>query len=284
MVSVILVQYNRHELSREALRTLDEHGGAGHQVTLVDNGSTEPGALAWTDHFPWLRVIPLPANRGFGAANNEGARGAKGGVLLFLNNDTSVSSDILSPTEQYFRAHPECGAAGLALVNPDGTPQYSLGRWPTVLNEWKMKHRMVLYAEREFRSVEWVTGAALAVRREVFEQVGGFDERYFMYFEDADICRRIRNAGWEIHFIPSVTVTHLGGGSQPGGIPPPIQIEYRRSQMLYYSSHASASQRMLLRLFLCGKAAVLRLKRGDASKNLSQAIFRIATARGEQRR
>lgn len=276
MVTVILVQYNRSDLTRRAIRTLADHGASQHQVILVDSGSTEPGALAWTGEFPWLEVTALGENRGFGAANNEGARGAKGEILLFLNNDTSVSADVLSPTERYFDAAPRCGAAGLALVNPDRTPQYSLGKWPTMLSEWKMKHRMRLYSEEEYASVDWVTAAALAVRRDLFQEIGGFDERYFMYFEDADLCRRIWKAGWEVHFVPSVSVTHLGGGSQPGGMPPGIQVEYRRSQMLYYCTHASTVQRSLLRAFLRGKAALLWLKGGEPSRDLSRHIFWIA--------
>ena len=276
MVTVILVQYNRSDLTRRAIRTLAEHGASNHQVILVDNCSTEPGALAWTGEFSWLEVISLPMNRGFGAANNAGARAAKGQILLFLNNDTSVSADVLTPTERYFDATPRCGAAGLALVNPDGTPQYSLGKWPTILSEWKMKHRMRLYSEHEYTSVDWVTAAALAVRRDLFQLIGGFDERYFMYFEDADLCRRIRNAGWGVHFVPSVSVTHLGGGSQPGGMPPGIQVEYRRSQMLYYCTHASTAQRLLLRLFLLGKASLLWMKSGEPSKVIARQVFRIA--------
>jgi GT2 family glycosyltransferase len=279
MVSIILVQHNRSDLTREALRTLHDHGVSGHQVILVDNGSTEPGALSWTSGFPSLQVHRLAGGRGFGAANNEGARAANGEFLLFLNNDSVIIQEVLNPIERYFRAHPACGAIGLGLLNADGTPQNSVGKWPSILNEWKMKHHRKLYSEDEYNSVDWVTAAAVAVRREVFERIGGFDERFFMYFEDADLCRRIRNAGWEVHFVPSVRVIHLKGGSQERGMPPAIRFEYRRSQLLYYCSHATWMQQGLLRLLFCGKAIALWLKGGETGRGLSGKIIRLACSR-----
>jgi GT2 family glycosyltransferase len=101
--------------------------------------------------------------------------------------------------------------------------------------------------------VDWVSGAALAVRRDVFRKIDGFDERYFMYFEDIDLCRRVVAAGYTIHYLAETEVFHLGGGSQPGGLSPTMQTEYRRSEMLYYSLHASLLQNVMLRLYLGGK-------------------------------
>jgi GT2 family glycosyltransferase len=91
-----------------------------------------------------------------------------------------------------------------------------------------MSRRHNLYKREDTVRRDWVSGAAMVVRRAVFEEVGGFDERYFMYFEDVDLCARIRGAGHEIHYVHAISVEHLRGGSQPGGIPPSVQIEYRR--------------------------------------------------------
>lgn len=253
MISTIIVQYNHSALTARAVETLLLHQRAGADVVVVDNGSTEPGTRAATEKISGCRFIFNPQNAGFGSANNTGARDSRGDILLFLNNDTLIHAPILPAIESYFEDTPSCGAAGLRLLNSDGTIQNSTGRFPTVWGEWRVSRGRVEYSDPFEVRRDWVSGAALAVRRSVFERVGGFDERYFMYFEDVDICRRISGAGHEIHYIADVAVEHIGGGSQEGGIPPAVLKEYRRSQLLYYSRHASAADNVLLRAYLFAK-------------------------------
>jgi GT2 family glycosyltransferase len=250
MISIVIVQHNHPDLTQRALESLRMHHRGELDITVVDNGSTAAGIRAATEQLTGCTVIFNPTNAGFGAANNRGAWASHGDLLLFLNNDTLVHTEILPQIESYFAESPSCGAAGLQLLNPDGTLQYSTGKFPTVWSEWRMSRRHNLYKRRDSVRRDWVSGAALVVRRTVFEEVGGFDERYFMYFEDVDLCARISRAGHEIHYIPVVRVEHLGGGSQPGGIPPRVQEEYRRSQLLYYSRHASMIDNVLLRAYL----------------------------------
>jgi GT2 family glycosyltransferase len=192
-------------------------------------------------------------NLGFGTASNIGAHHARGDVLLLLNNDTIIREEIFDRLEAYCTKHPECGAVGLGLENADGTLQGSLGRFPSIRQEWLMRKHGPTHASSVQTSIEWATGAALAVSRQLFNQIGGFDEGYFMYYEDIDLCQRIHAAGFAIHYLPEVRVVHLGGGSQPDGISPYIELEYRRSQMRYYSKHNSLLQRMLLRGYLLQK-------------------------------
>jgi GT2 family glycosyltransferase len=250
MISTVIVQHNHPGLTRRAIESLRLHHQGEPDIVVVDNGSSAPGVRAATEEIAGCRVIFYAANAGFGAANNRGARESHGDLLLFLNNDTLVRTEILPQIESYFAGAPACGAAGLQLLNTDGTVQLSTGKFPTVWSEWRMSRRHDPYSRPETIRRDWVSGAALAVRRTVFESVGGFDERYFMYFEDVDLCARIHDAGYEIHYIPGVRVEHLGGGSQPDGISPMVQKEYRRSQLLYYSRHASMINNVLLRGYL----------------------------------
>ena len=250
MISVVIIQFNHPDLTRRAIESLRLHHGGDLDIIVVDNASPAAGVRAATEQFTGCTVIFNPVNEGFGAANNRGAREAHGELLLFLNNDTVVCAEILPQIESYFAGSPLCGAAGLELLNADGTVQYSTGRFPTVWTEWRMSRRHTLYTRDDSVLRDWVSGAALVVRRTVFEEVGGFDERYFMYFEDVDLCERICRAGHEIHYIPGVRVEHLGGGSQPGGITPAVQKEYRRSQLLYYARHGSVLDNLLLKAYL----------------------------------
>ena len=283
MISTVIVQFNHPDLTQRAVESLLRHHRGDLDIVVVDNGSSAAGAREATERIPGCRVIFNPANEGFGAGNNKGARAAKGDLLLFLNNDTVVHGEILPQIESYFADTPACGAAGMQLLNADGTVQYSTGRFPTPWTEWRMSRRHNLYRRSEEVRRDWVSGAALAVRRAVFEKVGGFDERYFMYFEDVDLCARISRAGYEIHYMPEVHVEHMGGGSQSGGLSPLVRLEYRRSQLLYYSRHASILDNVFLRAYLLTTYLSRRVlgnrqQRAIASDMLT-ALFRLPDER-----
>jgi GT2 family glycosyltransferase len=258
MISIVMVQHNHPELTARAAESLQQHHGGKADLIVIDNGSSE-GARAAAERLTECRVLYSPVNLGFAAANNLGARYSRGDLLLFLNNDTRVFKEILPSIETYFEENPSCGAAGLELLTTGGTVQISSGKFPTVWTEWRTRQGYDPYRGTSTACRDWVSGAALAVRRSVFEQVGGFDEEYFMYFEDIDLCARIWRAGYEIHYLRTVPVVHLGGGSQPDGAPPAIRKEYRRSQILYYRRHASAADNVLLRGYLFVKFLPRRL-------------------------
>ena len=273
MISIIIVQYNHPDLTRRAVETLRMHHRGELEIIVVDNGSPAAGVRAVTEQISGCTVIFNSANEGFGAANNRGARASHGDLLLFLNNDTLVRTEILPQIESYFAANPSCGAAGLQLLNTDGTVQYSTGKFPTVWSEWRMSRRHNLYKGVDTVLRDWVSGAALVVRRPIFEEVGGFDDHYFMYFEDVDLCARIRGTGNEIHYIPAVSVEHLKGGSQPGGIPPSVQMQYRRSQLLYYYRHASLINNFLIRAYLFARFLPRRVLGNRDQRTVASAVL-----------
>ncbi len=260
-VSIILVNYNRYELTRTALRSIREHA-AECEAILVDNNSDDGSAQRLAKEFPGIKVIPLKENKGFGAANNIGAEAASRKFLFFLNNDTVLKSNAPRYLSGIVSNDPTVGGIGPKLVYPDGSYQLSFGHHPNPLNEWRVRRMQRSIGagdlgvrsryERRFNSrmeVDWLTGAALMVPAEVFEKVGGFDPSYFMYFEDADFCRRIRATGLRLLYEPSISVVHIGGGTVDS-LGERISIEYRRSQLRYYSKHCSFISRLFLRSYL----------------------------------
>jgi len=232
VLSVIIISYNTRSVTLDCLRALYadlEQAGPGKtsaEVWVVDNASKDGSAEAVRDAFPAVRLIENPRNAGFGAANNLAMREARGEFLLLLNSDAFVHPGAARALVAYLRAHPKAGAVGPRLLNRDDTVQPSCYRFPSPARAWLENlwvssllpaHPVVgdyrRWAHDEARSVEWVIGACLLVRRAAYEAAGGFDEAFFMYQEETDWQRRMRDAGWDIAFTPSSVVTHLGGAS-----------------------------------------------------------------------
>lgn len=259
MTSVIFVQHNNGRLTLDAIRTLRQHHPEGIEIVVVDNASTDDAGDLVTREAPGVTVIRNSVNMGFGAANNQAVRVTRGEYLCFLNNDTLCRGEVLSSAERRFAETPQLGIYAPRLVYGDGTFQLSAGSlpgfWREVLEKFmytleRRRNRLFLAAiEKRYsvlRSVGWVTGAALLIRRTVFEEVGGFDEAMFMYFEDKDLCARVREAGYDIEFDPAVTLVHLKGGSSTGDLSAPLRAAYRASQRRFYEKHRPRYERILL--------------------------------------
>jgi hypothetical protein len=241
------------------LTSLLAHVDRRHQVILVDNHSTEQDARELGRDFPSVTWVACQENGGFSRGNNAGAVRATGDILLFLNNDTLIQSDFVAPLLRRFDESPRAGIVGPGLLNGDGSFQLSAGRLPTFVQEMFDKAIAVAIdsgnrtasrlVERQFarpKLVGWVTGAALAIRRDVFDLVGGFEESYFMFFEDKDLCARVRRAGFEVWFDPASEIKHLRGASAN----PRTASIYRTSQVHFYRRHRSGLEQRLLAAFL----------------------------------
>jgi GT2 family glycosyltransferase len=200
--------------------------GIPAEVLLVDNASSDATVEAVQKSFPSMRVISNPINAGFGAANNFALRIAQGRYFLFLNTDAFPKPSAVAVLIAFLDHHPDIGVVGPRLLNPDGSLQTSCYRYPTPALAWlenlgltKLFSDQSPFGNYESwdhsspRDVDFVIGACLLLRREVYDQIGGFDESFFMYQEEADWQRRIRSAGWRIVFTPSAEVEHLGGAS-----------------------------------------------------------------------
>jgi N-acetylglucosaminyl-diphospho-decaprenol L-rhamnosyltransferase len=263
-ISVVLVNHNEFERTRNAVASVQQCSPES-EIIVVDNGSTDGSVESLRREFPGVRLVPLPENRGFGAGNNKGAAVALGEFLFFLNADTLLLEDTPNLLVRLLESNPTVAACGPKVANEDHTFQISFGLDPSLLNEWKVRRirrrldrrdpSVQRRLESRFsteREVDWITGAALMIRRDVFKKVGGFDERFFMYFEDADLCRRVRNLGFKILYAPGTQVIHFGGNKELSPASK-ITLEYRRSQLHYYRKHVGVIGYSLLRFYLLCK-------------------------------
>ena len=217
-LSVIVVTYNTREMTLECLRVLiDATQGMHSEVLLVDNASSDGTAGAIRETFPQVRIIVNERNAGFGAANNQAMKEARGDFLLLLNSDAFPKGDAIAVLMEFLRKNPCAGLVGPRVLNADGTLQVSCYPFPSpgfawLENLW-LSRGYSRWAHDSVRQVDFVIGACMLLRRQVYEEVGGFDERFFMYAEEADWQRRMQNIGWKTVFVPSACVTHLGGAS-----------------------------------------------------------------------
>lgn len=259
-VTVIIVSFNTRDLLRECLRTLFSHlGGVSAQTIVVDNGSKDGSADMVADEFPNVELVRGEANLGFGPANNRGFERATGRYIVLLNSDAFVDSNTLRQSIEYIDAQPDVGLAGGRLVSRDGEWQPSARMFPSLLNEFLTisglsarwpRSRFFGRVDRTWADqsvaadVDWVPGAYSIIRKTVLDEIGLFDERFFLYFEEVDLCRRIKAAGFRVVYWPQIKVVHIGGESSRtvkrltfSGFGSQLSLWRMRSQALYYRKH-----------------------------------------------
>jgi hypothetical protein len=225
-LSVVIPTHDTKDLTLRALATIRPWRDAGAEVIVVDDGSRDGTAAAIRETCPDVRLIESKEARGFTAPANEGLAAATGDLLLLLNSDTEAEADTLPRLFEAFAADPKLGAAGAALHYPDGSPQWSGGREPTLLWLFGLTSGLPsllgrLPGYRRLRPVsastggrvDWVTGAALAIRREAWRTIGPLDTRFRFYAQDLDFCLRLKDAGWGVAVVPGFRVMHVGGAT-----------------------------------------------------------------------
>jgi GT2 family glycosyltransferase len=284
-LSIIIVNYFSEEKLARCLRSIAGQGEPA-EVIVADNGSRPELRETLLGSHPALVWRPMGRNAGFGSASNAGARLARSGKLLFLNPDTAVVGDGLAALVRALDS-PEYSEAilGCAIRDEDGSVQLSCRRFPTwraflagrhslltrlaPSNAWSAEYLMRDFDHRGVRRVDWVSGAAMAMSRRTFDRLGGFDEAFFLYFEDVDLCRRARDGGIPVIYYPEVVVEHTIGESSR-------RVPYRAlawrhwSMWTYYRRYHSrpwldplAFAAIFGRLgLLCAAAALARLPLG----------------------
>ncbi len=271
-LSIIIVSWNVWDLLRACLRSvervsrpvadapvlrafgprMDQPGAPTLEVIVVDNASADATVDLLASLFPWVTVIASPDNLGFTAGNNRGYGVSRGRLVYFLNPDTELVEDSLW---QLFRAvddDPSVGGAGPRLLYGDGSPQSSRRRFPTRLtpffestwlgNAWSnnpsaRRYHMADWPDTFRQDVDWLVGAALLMRREALEAVKlgpgqVFDEDFFMYSEELELCRRVKGAGWRMIFVPEATVIHYEGRSS-GQVVAARHVHFNTSKVRY---------------------------------------------------
>lgn len=263
-VSVVVVSYNVRRHVLDALRSVPPGGDLQIETIVVDNASSDGSVATIREEFPETIVVEAGENRGFGAANNLGLRRARGRYVLFLNPDAELRPGALERLVAYLDARPDVGIVGPRLRHPDGTVQPSRRRFPsirTLLVEstvpgrwwsgWPALRRYYLddVPDDDAQDVDWLVGAALLVRRDAIEALGGFDERFFLYSEELDLARRFRLRGWRVVYDPEAEVIHHEGKSSEQNLAGRA-IAFNESKARYAEKYAGRDVGRSLRLYL----------------------------------
>jgi GT2 family glycosyltransferase len=239
-VSVSLVNTNSRELLLACLESLE---GTDVEIVVLDNASEDGSAAAVRERFPAVHVIEQRHRAGFGANHNTVIRATTGRFVFVLNEDTTSEDWGFERMVAHLDANPRVAALGPRLVYPDGRPQASAWRFPSPPNAalgllTLGRAGVVQSGGSETRDVDWAMAAALLVRREALDEVGLFDEEFFIYSEETDLSRRLRRAGWRTQYFPPVTVVHHESQFS-AGIPERRINEMWRGRRRYWQKHHS---------------------------------------------
>ncbi|HEX6904157.1 MAG TPA: glycosyltransferase family 2 protein [Thermoanaerobaculia bacterium] len=285
-MAVAVVNHNTRDLLRECLASVRAESPA--QIVVADTGSGDGSAEMVRREFPEAVLLADEGNPGFGAAANRAVAACSAPFVLLLNADTRVGAGTIQSLDRFLRRNPRTAVAGPRLVNPDGSLQVScfpflgtlqlmlektpaarwLARVPLLRNHWLLS----CSGHDRPRVVPWVLGAAMAIRREAFEAVGGFDPSYFMYSEEIDLCYRLKTAGWETRFTPVGLVVHAGGAST-GQRRPEMAVRRVVSSKLFYRRHYSRPRVLALEAMI-GAAMAGRWVRDALLLRLTQDEMR----------
>jgi GT2 family glycosyltransferase len=282
LISVVVVNYHQWRDTAYLVRQLRGEqclrGGAA-EVVVVDNFSDPHPAAAQLRRLPGVSLRRWRRNRGFARAVNEGVRLSRGDWVLLLNPDVTLSPGFLD--DALARAgrladEPQVGVVGFGLRNPDGSRQLSTGPFPTLFGTLVRlllpRHRRKYSEPSSCGRVDWATGCCLLVRRQCWEELGGLDPAFFLYYEDVDLCRRARSAGWSVRHEPRLWVVHhrpLHGRR----VPAHLRLITRHALLTYATRHWPMWQRQILTAIVRVEASVrglLASTRGDAS---AEAVY-----------
>ena len=282
-VSVVVVTFNSHEWIERCLESVRRY-----ETIVVDNGSSDGTPELVRERFPDARVVEQE-NLGMGAGNNAGMRLAAGRHFLLLNSDAWVVGDAVERLARFADEHPDAAVVGPRLLNPDGSLQRSVRGFPTL---WRLATEYLFlrklaprsralnafyaggFDHDEVREVDWLFGACLFVRREAADQVGLFDEDFFMFSEETDWAYRFRQAGWNVYFFPGAEVVHVGSGSHSGS----LWVENVRSHLRFFAKHRGfAEAERARRLLLLGVRLRLLLFRGARAARYREAEKLLAS-------
>ncbi|HEY5822514.1 MAG TPA: glycosyltransferase family 2 protein [Propionibacteriaceae bacterium] len=280
-MDIVIVSFHSRDLVLACLDSLDA-GAAGVSTTrtVVDNHSGDGIVAAVQARGDGARALDMGRNAGFGTANNRGIALGSGRYVLVLNPDTVVPAGTVATLVDFADAHPEAGVVAPRLVNADGSPQLTARAFPTAAaglfgrralltrlfpgNPWSTRfllERGRPADDQQPFTPDWVSGAAMLVPRAVVDTVGGFDESFFLFWEDADWCRRIHDAGFQVWAVPSATIVHDEGGTREHGWTPLTIRLFHAGAYRYWTKHHAAHpahpMRLVAALLLAGRGSLL---------------------------
>lgn len=257
MVSIIIVSYNTKKLLQLCLRAI--YGKLGHipvEIIVVDNASTDESVDMIKKEFSKAKLLQNKTNLGFAKAVNIGAKIAKGEYLLFLNSDAHIKDDKIREMIKLLEKNPTVGIIGGELQNLDETTSQSYGSFYTI-----PQVLLLLFGSRFKKTklipisgfVDWVSGGFMLIRRSIFENLAGFDEHFFMYVEDMELCYRAKKRGFATYFFPDAKATHAGQGSSSRSFAIP---QIYKGILYFYKKHKSPWQYIVVKVLLLSKAVI----------------------------
>lgn len=258
MVSIIILSYNTKELLASCLASIQRNlTTVEYEIIVVDNASNDGSVAMISKEFSKVKLIKNSENAGFAKGVNIGAKEAKGKYLLFLNSDTEMLDNHIEQMVDLFRQHERIGVIGGMLLNPNGTMQRSYGKFYTLAHILLMlivgDKGELLGQKAVAGKKDWVSGGFMMIRRELFEKLDGFDEAFFMYVEDMELCYRVKKKGYTVYFLPEVQVHHVGHGSSNRTF---AIVNIYKGLLHFYQKHESAFSYTIVRHLLQAKAYV----------------------------
>ena len=277
-LSIIIVNFNSVEFITRCLNyILKNKPKTSFEIIVVDNDSKDNSVGIIRKDFPEVKLIENSSNFGFSYANNQGIVRSNGRYILILNPDTIVTAGAMDTLINFMRVHPDAGVAGAKMLNFDGSIQYSCRRYPTLLNVFfgrqsfftkffpynRISKRYLMMDEDYSKNMEvdWVFGASMLIRRKAIEDVGIFDEDYFIFVEDTDLCYRMMEKGWKIYFVADAVIFHHLGVTRDRywkitlpnhniGMFKFFQKHYKPNPLIQFLLFAGLSLRLLVLVFI----------------------------------
>lgn len=260
-VTIAVINWNTRELLSSCLKSLiAAEPLINYEIRVIDNHSTDGSPQMVARDFPEVELVENAGNLGFSAAANQALRQSAAKYVLIMNSDTEVDHEAIDILLDFADHHDDAGAVGPALFNPDGSTQITGRNFPSFWdatmhaflgvfwhnNPWSVRYKMLDWDRKTERLVDWVSGAAMFIRREAAKEVNFFDERFFMYVEDLDFCYRLRKQGWQVFFCPQAKVMHHIGKSSEQSISKMI-IEFQKSMYRFYAKKYQSGWRRFLK-------------------------------------
>jgi hypothetical protein len=286
-LSIIIVSFNTRDVLMDCLASIyAKSEGISYEVIVVDNASSDGTTTAVSEGFPDVRLLPNDVNRGFSSANNQGIHESTGKWIALLNPDTRLIENSFQKIFKYLQEHSDFSILGPGIINESGqqsptriwedTPQDAVWK---ILGLYDPGNELKRMGDMKAREALVISGSCFVIRRELFEEIGPFDENYFLYNEEDDFCRRARKHGKRICFFPETSILHLQGQSTH-------QTEHRekvimetyKSNLYFYSKYYSRGWNFVLRFlykltFLAGLIrSALRHLAGSASKGADDSL------------
>lgn len=259
MVSIIIVSFNTADLLKVCLESIYEKlKDFEFETVVVDNNSKDLSVEMIQDDFKKVNLIENKENVGFAQAVNRGAKKAKGGFLLFLNSDTKLRDDSLKEMVDFLKSHEKVAVVGGKLENTQGVTSSSYGKFLSLSQLFKMlflSERLLPTNKNShtIKKVDWVSGGYMLIRKNVFDALNGFDERFFMYLEDMEFCLRVNKLGLEAYYYPNSAVLHLGQGSSNREF---AILNIYKGVLYFYKKHKNKAEYEAAKLMLKTKAVL----------------------------